>query len=122
MIKHEFLKDDGILIIEPAASLQTSDFDMLSTIVDPYIKENGKLNGLVIHTESFPGWQDFAAMLAHIKFVKEHHALINKVAAVADEGIITILPAIANLFVKADIRHFGSDDLDSAIEWIKLTS
>ena len=55
MIKYEFLKDDGILIIEPVSSLQQSDFDMLSTLVDPYIQENGKLNGLVIHTESFPG-------------------------------------------------------------------
>jgi len=122
MIKHEFRKDDGILIIEPETSLQENDFDILSTIVDPYIKDNGKLNGLVIYTDSFPGWADFAAMLAHIKFVKDHHAFINKVAAVADEGIIAILPAIAHRFVKADVKHFGSDDLDSAIEWINQTS
>lgn len=119
MIKHKFLKDEGILIIEPESSLQTSDFDVLSNIVDPYIQQHGKLNGLIIHTESFPGWQDFASMLAHIKFVKDHHALINKVAAVADEGIISALPAIADRFVKADVKHFGADDLDSAIEWIK---
>jgi hypothetical protein len=119
MIKHEFNKNDGILIIEPETSLQASDFDMLSNIVDPYIQENGKLNGLVIHTESFPGWHDFSAMLAHIKFVKDHHTHISKVAAVADEGIIAILPAIADHFVKADVRHFGADDLENAIEWIK---
>jgi len=119
MIKYEFLKDDGILIIEPVRSLRESDFDMISTLVDPYIHENGKLNGLVIHTESFPGWQDFASMLAHIKFVKDHHALISKVAAVADEGIIAILPAIADRFVKADVKHFGADDLDEALDWIK---
>jgi len=119
MIKHEFLKDDGILIIEPVTSLHTSDFDMLSNVVDPYIQEHGKLNGLVIYTESFPGWQDFTSMLAHIKFVKDHHALISKVAAVADEGIVAVLPAIADRFVKADVRHFSHDDLDSAIGWIK---
>ena len=119
MIKHEFRKNDGILIIEPQTSLQASDFDTLSDIVDPYIQENGTLNGLVIHTESFPGWHDFGAMLAHIKFVKDHHAHISKVAAVADEGIIAILPAIADHFVKADVKHFGSDDLENAIEWIK---
>lgn len=119
MIKHEFLKDDGILIIEPVTSLHTSDFDMLSSVVDPYIQEHGKLNGLVIYTESFPGWQGFTSMLAHIKFVKDHHALISKVAAVADEGIVAVLPVIADRFVKADVRHFSHDDLDSAIEWIK---
>lgn len=119
MIKHEFLEKDGILIIEPVESLHSSDFDMISGIVDPYITVNGKLNGLVIHAESFPGWQDFASLLAHIKFVKEHHALIAKVAAVADEGVVAILPAIADRFVKADVKHFGYDDLDSAIAWIK---
>jgi len=55
MIKHEFLKNDGNLIIEHVSSLQETDFDMLSTLVDTYIQEKGKLNGLVIHTESFPG-------------------------------------------------------------------
>jgi hypothetical protein len=119
MIKHEFRKNDGILIIEPQTSLQASDFDTLSNTVDPYIQENGTLNGLVIHTESFPGWHDLGAMLAHIKFVKDHHAHIRKVAAVADEGIIAILPVIADHFVKADVKHFGSDDLKNAIEWIK---
>ena len=119
MIKDEFRENDGILIIEPESSLQASDFDRLSSIVDPHINKNCKLNGLVIHTESFPGWQDFGAMLAHIKFVKDHHAHISKVAAVADEGIIAILPTIADHFVRADVKHFGVDDLDSAIEWIK---
>jgi hypothetical protein len=119
MIKHQFLKDEGILVIEPAASLQASDFDELSAILDPYIQENGKLDGLVIHAESFPGWHDFSSLLAHVRFVKDHHSLINRVAAVADEGIIAILPAIADRFVKADVKHFGHDDLDSAIDWIK---
>ena len=118
MIKHQFLKDEGVLIIEPAASLRSADFDVLSAIVDPYIREHGKLDGLIIYAKSFPGWHDFASLLAHIKFVKEHHAFINKVAAVADEGIIAILPAIADRFVKAEVRHFGYDNLDNAIDWI----
>ena len=89
MIKHEFLKNDGNLIIEHVSSLQETDFDMLSTLVDTYIQEKGKLNRLVIHTESFPGWQVFASKLAHIKFVK------------------------------ADVKHFGADDLEGALDWIK---
>ena len=119
MIKHEFLKNDGNLIIEHVSSLQETDFDMLSTLFDTYIQEKGKLNGLVIHTESFPGWQVFASMLAHIKFVKDHHAFINKVAALAEEGIIAILPSTADHFVKADVKHFGADDLEGALDWIK---
>ena len=58
-------------------------------------------------------------MCAHIKFVKHHHALISKVAVAADEGIIAVLPAIADRFVNAYVKHFGSDDLDGALDWIK---
>ena len=119
MIKHNFIQAEGILVLEPEAPLQSGDFDELSSLIDPYIAEHGKLNGLVIHTESFPGWEDFASMITHIKFVKEHHALIRKVALVADEGVLSILPTIADRFVQADVRHFGHDDLDNALEWIK---
>ena len=112
MIEHEFLQDDSILIIEPEAALRSSDFDMLSSIVDPYIQANGKLNGLAIHAELFPGWKDFASLLTHIKSVKDHHTLISKVAVAA-------LPAIAARFVKADVSHSGYDGLYSAIERIR---
>ena len=118
MIKHQFLTDEGILIISPVSSLQSRDFDTLSHIIDPYIAEHGALNGLIIYTQSFPGWQNFTSMLAHVKFVRDHHAKIQKVAAVADEGIVSVLPAIASHFVKAEVKHFDHDDLDNAIEWV----
>ena len=35
------------MIIEPQVSLQENDFDMLSTIIEPCIHNNGKLNDLV---------------------------------------------------------------------------
>ncbi len=119
MIKHEFLQNDGILTSEPVTSMHSSDFYMHSTIVDPHIVDNRKLNGLVIHAESFPGWKDIASLLAHIKFVRDHNKVISKLAAVANEGTVTVLPAIAEHFVKADVAHFGYDDLDGAIECIK---
>ena len=61
----------------------------------------------------------FASLLAHIRFVKKHHAAIRKVAAVADDGIVAVMPALADHFVKADVRHFGYDDMEGAIAWIK---
>lgn len=119
MIKHRFLADEGMLILEPAAPLKKTDFDTLSGIIDPCIQANGRLEGLIIHASAFPGWQDFSSMLAHIRFVKDHHAVIQKAAAVADEGTIAVLPTIADRFLKADIMHFGHDELDQALEWIK---
>lgn len=121
MIKHEFREHEGILIIEPIASLHSNDFDLVSTVIDPYIEQNGNLNGVIIHTGSFPGWEDFASMLAHIKFVKDHHDVINKVAVVTDDGIASVMPAIADRFVKAEVRHFPYNDLDKAVEWAQAS-
>ena len=92
MLNAELRKEDGILIVSPGDALQASDFEQLSTRVDPFIEENGALNGLMIYTESFPGWENFAGLVSHIKFVKNHHKHIKKVAAVTDSGIASFLP------------------------------
>ena len=73
MLKHELLRDAGILIVEPQSPLDSADFSELVKEVDPYIEEHGQLHGLLIYAESFPGWSDFAAFLSHMKFIKNHH-------------------------------------------------
>lgn len=118
MIRHELLRDEGILIVTPQGPLESTDFEMLARVVDPYIEEKGKLNGLMIYTESFPGWNDFAALVSHLEFVKNHHQNIRKVAAVTDRGFLSILPRVANHFVQADLRHFDYRDKESALNWL----
>jgi hypothetical protein len=84
MIHVELLREKGILIITPEGALQQSDFESLAQLVDPYIETEGELHGVLIFAESFPGWADFAALLSHLKFVKNHHQHIAKIAAVTD--------------------------------------
>lgn len=119
MISFDILRDEGIVIITPEAPLQKSDFDMLSREVDAYIRDHGDLAGLIIHTESFPGWDDFSGFTHHIKFVKAHHRNIRRVAAVTDGKILPIIPNLARHFVTAEIRHFNFDDFDNAMAWVK---
>ncbi|MDH3514889.1 MAG: STAS/SEC14 domain-containing protein, partial [Gammaproteobacteria bacterium] len=80
------------------------------------------LNGLMIHAKSFPGWHDFAAMVTHFNFVKNHHQRIAKVAAVTDSGFLAILPSIAKHFVHADVCHFDYGDKEKALKWLSSTS
>ena len=120
MIHHELRRDIGILIVTPQGPLEKTDFEMLAREVDPYIEEKGKLNGLMIHAKSFPGWHDFAALVTHFKFVKNHHQHITKVAAVTDSGFLSILPHIAKHFVRAEIRHFDYDDKENALKWLGM--
>jgi len=118
MISHELLRERGILIVIPEGPLEKNDFEALAREVDPYIEAQGKLNGLLISARLFPGWKDFAALVSHLRFVKNHHQKIRKVAAVTDSGFLSILPHIANHFVAAEIKHFEYGDKDRALAWL----
>jgi len=118
MISHELLRERGILIVIPEGPLEKTDFEALAREVDPYIEAQGKLNGLLISAMSFPGWKDFAALVSHLRFVKNHHQKIRKVAAVTDSGFLSILPHIANHFVAAEVKHFDYGDKDGALRWL----
>ena len=119
VIKFELLKDEGILHVVPAAALEAKDFADLAQAVDPYLEEHGPLNGLVIEAESFPGWTDFASLISHFRFVKDHHRKIRKVAAVTDSDFLAILPSVASHFVDAQVRHFPFADKSEAMAWIR---
>jgi len=119
MLNYELNRVDSILILKPVGPLESTDFEKLASEVDPYIIEKGALNGLMIYTKSFPGWDNFAAFLSHMKFVKNHHQKIKKIAAVTGSGFLSIMPQVAKHFIQAEVRHFDYDDKESALEWLK---
>ena len=119
MIKYELLADDGIVVITPAGRLEAEDFKQLAATVDPFIEEHGKLEGIMIHVESFPGWKDFAGLLSHLRFVKEHHRQISKVALVTDSKAAAVAESLAKHFVSAQIKHFDFNEKTQALAWLK---
>jgi hypothetical protein len=119
MVEHELLRTDGILIVRPKGRLEAADFEKLAQEIDPYIEANGTLNGLMLDAESFPGWQDFAALIAHFKFVRDHHRKIQKVAVVSDSSFLSVAPRFASHFVQADVRHFSHAQREEALSWLR---
>ena len=119
MLKYELRQGDGILVLHPEGPLEAADFTTLASDLDDYRERHGKLRGVLIRAKSYPGWKDFDALLAHLKFVKEHHRGIEKVAVVADGVIANLMPNIANHFVHAQVRQF--DFADEAAAWAWLT-
>ncbi len=115
-------KDDGIVLLEPNGALSAEDFKNAAKIVDPYLEKSGRLNGVLIHTKSFPGWNSFGALLKHLSFVKNHHKKINCVALVTDSALGEFAEHVASHFVSAEIKHFDYDDMDDAKDWIKNTA
>jgi len=121
MIIYELLHDKGILVLHPDGSLEAADFISITSQVDTYLAGHGKLHGVLIHAKSFPGWKNFAAMLAHLKFLKEHIQKIEKVAVVADGALANIMPNIAKHFVHAQVQHFDFVREDEAWDWLNQT-
>jgi hypothetical protein len=118
MLKHQLLRTEGVLILTPESPLESTDFEKLAQEIDPYIDANGKLHGLMIDAESFPGWKDFAGLVAHLRFVKNHHQKVQKVAVVSDSGFLAFAPKIAGHFVQADLRHFSRSQREDALHWL----
>ena len=119
MIRFELLRDAGVLVIEPKSALSAEDFREISRSIDPYIREKGKLTGLLIEAASFPGWDSFSALIEHLKFVHDHHRNIDRVAVVTDAAFLKIAPTIAQHFAHPEIRVFASGERVKALEWLQ---
>lgn len=106
------------VMLEPHGPLSKQDFEAVAKRIDPMIEQTGGLNGILIHTKQFPGWDSFAAMVAHFKFVKGHHKQVKKIALCTDFIGGSIAESLSQHFTSADIKHFPYVDLKAAKEWL----
>ena len=118
MLKVELDEDAGIAILEPIDELSENDFVSVGKIIDPYLEEHGDLKGLIIRVESFPGWDSFSSLVAHLKFVKDHHKKIARIAFVTDSAVGNMAEKVAGHFVSAEIKHFDFDAFPDSRVWI----
>jgi len=107
-----------LCVVEPGGALSEEDFIAIADKVDPIIEREGELQGLIIKTREFPGWENLSGLIEHLKFVSNHQRQIKKVALVTDAKISEVLPALVNHFVQAEIRHFEFDDYRDAVDWV----
>ncbi|MFG0290669.1 MAG: STAS/SEC14 domain-containing protein [Rhodopirellula sp. JB044] len=118
MIDFELDVESALLFVRPEGALEERDFEALSEVVDPFIETGGGLRGLFIDAPSFPGWKDLGAMVAHFRFIRDHHKQIGKIAIVTDSKIGDFAEHLAGHFVSAEIKHFESSDVVAAQNWL----
>jgi hypothetical protein len=116
-VSHRVLPDSGVIVVEVEQALRAQDFDALAFTADNWIETHGYLQGLVIHVHEFPGWENFGSFLRHVRFVRNHHREVKKIACAADSKLASLAPEIAGLFIQAEVKSFGYDELDIAITW-----
>jgi hypothetical protein len=118
MIEHNLDTADSILYLRPKSALSADDFAKLASTVDPHIEASGDLAGIVIETPSFPGWEGLGAMAAHLRFVRDHHRRVRRVAVVTDSALGKVAEQLASHFVSAEIKRFPSGETEAAKQWI----
>ncbi|MBL4881879.1 MAG: STAS/SEC14 domain-containing protein [Oleispira sp.] len=118
MLKVEIDEVEGIAILEPDGKLSESDFISAAKIIDPCIERIGKLRGIIVHVQSFPGWDSFSALIAHLKFVKNHHEKISRIAFATDSPIGSFAENVAKHFISAEIKSFEFSELEAAKNWM----
>jgi len=118
MININLNKDQGFAILSIQGPIELQDIQHLTREIDQYIEEQGSLAGLVIKVTKFPGWENLESFIQHVKFIKNHHQKIGKVAFMSESNLITRFPGLANHFVQAELRHFGDGKMDEAVEWV----
>lgn len=115
-------EETGIAILTPDAPLSEADFDYAARRIDDHIERVGHLEGLAITTRHFPGWESFGGMVNHLRFIRDHHKAIAKVALVTDSPIGKLGEKVASHFVAAEVRHFAFDDYKEAETWLRTAS
>jgi stage II sporulation SpoAA-like protein len=108
----------SILYLRPSAALAKEDFAQLAKTVDPHIEKTGELAGIILEAAKFPGWESVGAMAAHLRFVREHHKRVKKIAIVTDSAIGSVGERLGSHFVAAEIKHFPAGRLEAAKQWI----
>lgn len=118
MIESSLDTAQSILYVRPKSALEQADFVKLTEEVDPYLESSGGLRGLIIEAPAFPGWNSFGALATHIRFVRDHHRRIEKIALVTDSAIGNVAEHLASHFVSAQIKRFSAAEIADAKQWI----
>lgn len=122
MIKITLNEDAGVAVLEPHGKISKDDFTRVGLVIDPYIEKSGMLNGIVLYSKDFPGWDSFGGFLKHIKFIKGHHKKLSRVALVTDSKLINTTEHILKHFVSAEVETFPFDKFEDAKKWASALS
>jgi hypothetical protein len=118
MIEVTLLLEEKVAILRPIPPLVAADFENVGRELGPAIERLGQLSGLMIVAPQFPAWEDLCAVASHLRFVRDHHKQVARVALVSDSAALRVLPAVGRAFVAAEVRFFRPDAEDAARAWL----
>lgn len=116
---HRLNRRKGVLTIKPKGELDRGQFELITREVDSYLKGRHRLNGVLLEAAHFQGWQNFAALSTHLKFIKNHHRSVEKIAVVTGDAVMNVIPRIAEHFIRAEVKVFKAAQRSQALHWLE---
>src|SRR3974390_923830 len=116
MIKTEIISGTILRIVAPR-KLYAEDFQQITPDIDSFISQHGKIR-LLIDVSSFHGWNDAAALLKHIQFVKDHHRKVERIAVVGARSWQHWVIGVVRMIVHPEGRACGGSQQSEAMGWI----
>jgi hypothetical protein len=55
--------------------------------------------------------------LRHIRFVRDHQKKVRRIAVSADGSLAELELHLVDNFVAVEVRHFGYEELEGALDW-----
>jgi hypothetical protein len=118
MITVEVDPSTNVAILKPQGLLNENDFETVKGIVDPYIDEKGRLDGVIVQARKFPGWESFKELSDHLRFSQDQHEKVSRVAVVSDSALPKVKQVLGEHFTQADIETFAFQDYEKARRWV----
>ncbi|MBU3030317.1 STAS/SEC14 domain-containing protein [Paracoccus marinaquae] len=109
--------DRNVITARPEGQIPASEFEALGAAIEDHANRHDRMPGLVVHLKGLPHWQGLSAMRAHFEVVRRHGMVLPRVAIVTDTFGLAMLPSLADIFVRARVRHFDVRQMDEAIVW-----
>ena len=117
MLAKHIDKQRNLFIISPGEEITSGDFKQLAQSVNTYINETDQIPNFVIHTLGLPNWKNLAAIREHFFFIHDHQNIVKKIAIVGDGAMLSLVPVLADHFVRARLRHFAEAESEQAEAW-----
>lgn len=107
-----------VIRAQVVGEVAAADWDAAAPILDRAIQQHGRIK-LLLDAREFDGWQNLAAAMGHIDFVKAHHQHVDRVAVITARQWQHWLVALAKHFVSAQLKAFEPQHIEAAQNWLE---
>ena len=118
MLAYHLNPQTGIVELRPRGPLEAHDFTSLSLTMNTYIEDHGRLRGLLLELDRLPGFDDWDAVAAQLRFLRHHLPKVDRIALLTDNPWLEPLPDVLRLVTPVEVKRFPTERRGDAFAWI----